>query len=61
LANKYKIAIDKGIKIIILSQYIYKRVDLSVYETGMIIKKMEIINMPLATKEYVYTRLMWLQ
>jgi L-asparaginase len=57
--NKCKLAIDKGIKIIVLSQCTYDGVDLSVYETGMKTKEMGIINMPLATKEYAYTRLMW--
>ena len=57
--NKCKLAIEKGIKIIILSQCTYDGVDLSVYETGMKTKEMGIINMPLATTEYAYTRLMW--
>ena len=57
--SKCKTAIEKGIKIIVLSQCTYDGVDLSVYETGIITKKMGIINMPLATKEYAYTRLMW--
>ena len=57
--DKCKTAIDKGIKIIILSQCTYDGVDLNVYETGMKTKEMGIINMPLATKEYAYTRLMW--
>ena len=57
--EKCKIAIEKGIKIIVLSQCTYDGVDLSVYETGIKTKGMGIINMPLATKEYAYTRLMW--
>ena len=57
--SKCKTAIEKGIKIIVLSQCTYDGVDLSIYETGIITKKMGIINMPLATKEYAYTRLMW--
>ena len=57
--SKCKTAIEKGIKIIVLSQCTYDGVDLSVYETGMKTKEMGIINMPLATKEYAYTRLMW--
>ena len=57
--TKCKEAIEKGIKIIILSQCTYDGVDLNVYETGMKTKEMEIISMPLATKEYAYTRLMW--
>ena len=57
--TKCKEAIEKGIKIIILSQCTYDGVDLNVYETGMKTKEMGIISMPLATKEYAYTRLMW--
>ena len=57
--SKCKEAIEKGIKIIILSQCTYDGVDLNVYETGMKTKEMGIISMPLATKEYAYTRLMW--
>jgi L-asparaginase len=57
--SKCKEAIEKGIKIIVLSQCTYDGVDLNVYETGMKTKEMGIISMPLATKEYAYTRLMW--
>ena len=57
--TKCKTAIEKGVKIIVLSQCTYDGVDLSVYETGIKTKKMGIIIMPLATKEYAYTRLMW--
>lgn len=57
--GKCKNAIEKGVKVIILSQCTYDGVDLSVYETGMKTKEMGVINMPLATKEYAYTRLMW--
>ena len=57
--SKCKEAIEKGIKIIILSQCTYDGVDLNVYETGVKTKEMGIISMPLATKEYAYTRLMW--
>ena len=57
--NKCKMAIEKGIKIIVLSQCTYDGVDLSVYETGIKTKEMGIINMPLATTEYAVTRLMW--
>ena len=57
--GKCKIAIEKGIKIIVLSQCTYDGVDLSVYETGVKTKEMGIINMPSSTKEYAYTRLMW--
>ncbi len=57
--SKCKTAIEKGIKIIVLSQCTYDGVDLSVYETGMKTKEVGIISMPLATKEYAYTRLMW--
>ncbi len=57
--SKCQEAIEKGIKIIILSQCTYDGVDLNVYETGMKTKEMGIISMPLATKEYAYTRLMW--
>ena len=57
--TKCKEAIEKGIKIIVLSQCTYDGVDLNVYETGMKTKEMGIISMPLATKEYAYTRLMW--
>lgn len=57
--SKCKEAIEKGIKIIILSQCTYDGVDLNVYETGIKTKEMGIISMPLATKEYAYTRLMW--
>ena len=35
------------------------RVDLNIYETGIKTKSYGIITMPLATKEYAYTRLMW--
>jgi L-asparaginase len=57
--SKCKEAIEKGIKIIILSQCTYDGVDLNVYETGVKTKELGIISMPLATKEYAYTRLMW--
>ena len=57
--SKIKSAIEKGIKIVILSQCTYDGVDLDVYETGVTIKDAGIINMPLATKEYAYTRLIW--
>ena len=57
--SKIKSAIEKGIKIVILSQCTYDGVDLDVYETGVTIKDSGIINMPLATKEYAYTRLIW--
>ena len=57
--GKCKNAIEKGVKVIILSQCTYDGVDLSVYETGIKTKEMGVINMPLATKEYAYTRLMW--
>ena len=58
-ASKCKIASEKGIKIIILSQCTYDGVDLNIYETGVKLKDSGIITMPLATKEYAYTRLMW--
>ena len=58
-ASKCKIAVEKGIKIIILSQCTYDGVDLNIYETGKKIKDYGFVNMPLATKEYAYTRLMW--
>ncbi len=58
-ASKCKIAIEKGIKIIVLSQCTYDGVDLNIYETGLKIKDSGIISMPLATKEFAYTRLMW--
>jgi L-asparaginase len=57
--EKCKDAIEKGVKVIVLSQCTYDGIDLSIYETGMKTKEMGIINMPLATKEYAYTRLMW--
>lgn len=57
--SKCKEAIEKGIKIIVLSQCTYDGVDFSIYETGLKIKDSGIITMPLATKEYAYTRLMW--
>ena len=57
--SKCQLDIEKGIKIIILSQCTYDGVDLSIYETGVKTNGMGIINMPLATKEYAYTRLMW--
>ena len=57
--EKCKLAIEKGIKVIILSQCTYDGVDLNFYETGLETQKMEIIYMPLATKEYAYTWLMW--
>ena len=57
--SKCKMAIENGIKIIILSQCTHGGVDLSIYETGVDTSELEIINMPLATKEYAYTRLMW--
>ena len=57
--SKCKLAIERGIKIIILSQCTYDGVDFSIYETGTKTDEMGIINMPLATKEYAYTRLMW--
>lgn len=46
-------------ELIVLSQCTYDGVDFSVYETGLRIKDSGIISMPLATKEYAYTRLMW--
>ena len=58
-SSKCMEAIEKGIKIIVLSQCTYDGVDFSVYETGLRIKDSGIISMPLATKEYAYTRLMW--
>ena len=58
-ASKCKEAVEKGIKVIILSQCTYDGVDLNVYETGLNLKNSGIITMPLATKEYCYTRLMW--
>ena len=58
-ASKCKVAIEKGIKIIILSQCTYDGVDLNVYETGLKLKDSGIISMPLSTKEFAYTRLMW--
>ena len=57
--TKCKNAIEKGVKVIVLSQCTYDGIDLSVYQTGIKTKKMGIITMPLATKEYAYTRLMW--
>ena len=58
-AGKCKTAIEKGIKIIVLSQCTYDGVDLNIYETGLKLKDSGIINMPLSTKEFAYTRLMW--
>ena len=57
--SKCKMAIEKGIKIIVLSQCTYDGADLNVYETGFKTKEMGIINMPLSTTEYAVTRLMW--
>ena len=37
----------------------YDGVDLNVYETGLKLKDFGIISMPLSTKEFAYTRLMW--
>ena len=58
-ASKCKAAIKKGIKIIVLSQCTYDGVDLSIEETGINIKDSGVVSMPLATKEFAYTRLMW--
>ena len=58
-ASKCQLAVEKGIKVIILSQCTYDGVDLNIYETGIKTKDLGIISMPLATKEYAYTRLMW--
>ena len=58
-ATKCNQAIEKGIKVIVLSQCTYDGIDLNVYETGLKLKDSGIISMPLATKEYAYTRLMW--
>lgn len=58
-ASKCNLAIEKGIKVIVLSQCTYDGVDLNIYETGLKLKDSGIISMPLATKEYAYTRLMW--
>lgn len=58
-ASKIKLAIEKGIKIMIVSQCTYDGIDLDVYETGVNIKDAGIIYIPLATKEYAYTRLVW--
>ena len=58
-ASKCYQAIQKGIKVIVLSQCTYDGVDLNIYETGIKLKDSGIINMPLETKEYAYTRLMW--
>jgi L-asparaginase len=58
-ASKCRVAIEKGIKIVILSQCTYDGVDLNVYETGLKLKDSGIITMPLSTKEYAYTKLMW--
>ena len=57
--SKCQLAVEKGLKIIILSQCTYDGVDLNIYETGIKTKEIGIISMPLATKEYAYTRLMW--
>ena len=57
--SKCKLAIEKGIKIVVLSQCTYEGVDLNIYETGIKTKEMEIINMPFSTTEYAVTRLMW--
>ena len=58
-ASKCQLAVEKGIKVIILSQCTYDGVDLNIYETGIKTKDLGIISMPLATKEDAYTRLMW--
>jgi L-asparaginase len=58
-ASKCNAAIEKGIKVIVLSQCTYDGVDLNIYETGLKLKDSGIIIMPLSTKEYAYTRLMW--
>ena len=58
-ASKCKLAIEKGIIVVVLSQCTYDGVDLNIYETGIKTKSYGIITMPLATKEYAYTRLMW--
>ena len=58
-ASKIKLAIEKGIKIMIVSQCTYDGIDLDVYETGVNIKDAGIIYIPLATKEYAYTSLVW--
>lgn len=57
---KFKMAMEKGVKVVILSQCTYEGVDLNIYETGKKTKESVVgNNMPLATKEYAYTRLMW--
>ena len=56
---KCKEIIQKGIKVIILSQCTYDGIDLNVYETGIKLKNIGIAYMPKATKEYAVTRLMW--
>ena len=58
-ASKCKLAMEKGIKVIVLSQCTYDGVDFTVDETGVRIKDSGIIIMPLATKEFAYTRLIW--
>ena len=58
-ASKCKQAIEKGIKVIVLTQCTYDGTNLNIYETGLKLKNSGIISMPLATKEYAYTRLMW--
>ena len=58
-AGKCKQAIEKGIKVVDLSQCTYDGADLNIYETGLKLKNSGIITMPLSTTEYIYTRLIW--
>ena len=58
-AGKCKQAIEKGIKVVVLSQCTYDGTDLNIYETGLKLKNSGIITMPLSTTEYIYTRLIW--
>ena len=57
--EKVKNAVEKGLKVIILSQCTYDGINLDVYETGIKTKETGIIYMPEVTKEFAYTKLMW--
>ena len=57
--DKVKEIIDKGIKVVIATQCTYDGINLDLYETGKRTLSAGVINLPLATKEYAYAKLMW--